>query len=91
MSYLTKFWYWLRGQYYVLINPEHKIKTFYAFACGIAYQHEPDYEIYDSVERLKEAHPYWEECGIVELKIVEHKWVANQHLFKNSLEEQNEA
>jgi len=46
------------------------------YACGTGWLHDPDYEIYDSVERLKEySDKCWKECGIVRLEITETEWV----------------
>jgi len=73
MNYLTKLWYWCREQYYILVNPQHKIKTYYV--CGTDWQEETELVLYDTTDWLKIHQPCWEECGIVEIKVLKHQWV----------------
>ena len=78
MTYLTKLWYWLRGQYYILASPEHRIKTYYT--CGTNFQHDQQLKAYSSVELLKKDRDCYGECGIVKLKLVNLKWVEEQYI-----------
>ena len=43
------------------------IRTMYT--CSTCLAHEPDFSVYDSIDRLKEACSCWEECGIVEIEV----------------------
>ena len=42
-------------------------RTMYACSTGLA--HDPDFSVYDTVERLKDSCNCWEECGIIEIEI----------------------
>ena len=86
MSYLTKFWYWLRGQYYILTRSEHKIKTYYT--CGTNFQHDQRLKVYSSADLLKQDRDCYGECGIVELKLVCAKWVEDQYILTDLFGEQ---
>lgn len=58
-------------------------KTLYL--CGVDWQHElgeTDCRLFKSVEELKKEMPCWEECGILEIKLI-GKWIEPQNLFKN--------
>ena len=85
MTYLTKLWYWLRGQYYILASPEHRIKTYYT--CGTNFQHDQQLKAYSSVELLKKDRDCYGECGIVKLKLVNVKWVEEQYISSKKMEE----
>ena len=68
-------------------------KTKIMYTCGTGWHHDPDYEVYDSVERLKQHKAdCWEECGIVRLEITETEWAEepNEELilenFKKKIE-----
>lgn len=61
------------------------------YVCGITFQHElgftDEISVYDSLEELKEKHPCYEDCGIVEIetegvseKYTLHEWVVEQDL-----------
>jgi hypothetical protein len=59
------------------------------YLCGIDYQHELgecDVKVFESVERLKQMQPCWEQCGIVELQIAIRKvtWIEEQNLFEEA-------
>jgi hypothetical protein len=43
------------------------IRTMYT--CSTCLAHDPDFSVYDSIERLKAACSCWEECGIVEIEV----------------------
>ena len=43
------------------------IRTMYT--CSTCLAHDPDFSVYDSIARLKEACSCWKECGIVEVEI----------------------
>ena len=68
-------------------------KTKIMYTCGTGWHHDPDYEVYDSVERLKQHKAdCWKECGIVRLEITETEWAEepNEELilenFKKKIE-----
>jgi hypothetical protein len=79
------------GQMYSLHNQQEcdgrprddrKIK---GFMCAIDWQHElgeasGGNRIYPSLRDLKEYHPMWEECGVVEVEVSLVGWVAEQNL-----------
>ena len=43
------------------------IRTMYT--CSTCWLHDPDFRVYDTIERLKANCNCWEECGIVEIEI----------------------
>lgn len=57
-----------------------------AYICGIAWQHELDpdvrgcVKIYPNIESLKDEHPMWMDCGIVEIELSEVRWVTEQNI-----------
>lgn len=57
----------------LLTRDEDRTKVV-CYMCAIAWQYEIGHapkgqQIYPSVAALKEAHPMWEECGIVEVEV----------------------
>lgn len=60
------------------------------YLCGITWQHELDddvcghHKVYSNLDSLKEDHPMWEECGIIEADLTNMKWIADQHIGRKN-------
>jgi hypothetical protein len=53
------------------------------YVCGTDWNHEvgevSDVQMYASVAMLKKEKACWKECGIVELKVTESKWIVKEN------------
>lgn len=53
-----------------------KSKTFYV--CGVAWQFDPDFNVFKTIRDLKINRTCWKECGILEIKARPIKWRSKQ-------------
>jgi hypothetical protein len=39
------------------------------YVCSTAFEEDPDFEVFESIELLKQNRSCWKECGILEVEI----------------------